>query len=330
MSKGFVTQGIALLLRQTVTLADIRESLSGFQIVKEVWETSDWEFGGPSLIVEYKPSVNGYISVDVVEHRWPDNMGDPKQDPKLFGAWSMGHFGPYAYPNGLKRAVEQSWSWKGAAQAVAEHNAFIRIRLSYVFGAGDDDPVMPKDCDPVDELLFLTKMVQALLAHPAAICYFNPSGELLMTREMIEEPLRYYAEKNLPAVNAWCNVRLFNIEDSDPKWILMDSVGNWQLDFADIEAAFPSGSFAPEDVGQFIRDFSLYLAEKGMVVKDGDTTDGPGGIRWQARKFDRGLSDPPREVLRWLPIGNFHAPVELIGRPSETARPEKKPWWRLW
>ncbi len=330
MPKGFFTQAVAVLLRQTVTLADIREFLSGFQIAKEVWDTGDSEFGGPCFVVEYRPSVNGYVSVDVVDRQWPDHMGDPKKEPMLFAAWSMGHYGPFALPNGLKRAIEQSWGWEGAAQAVAGHNAFVRLRLSYVFGAGGDDPVMPKDCDPVDELRFLTKMVQALLAHPAAICYFNPSGELLMTREMLEGPVRYYAEKDLPAVNAWCNVRLFNLGDSDPKWILMDSVGNWQLDFADMEAAFPSGAFAPEDVGQFIRDFSLYLAEKGMVVKDGDTTDGPGGIRWQARSFDRGLSDPPRQVLRWLPIGNFRAPPELLGHPSEGAQRENKPWWRLW
>jgi hypothetical protein len=39
-------------------------------------------------------------------------MGDPKLDPMTFGAWSMGHFGPLAYPGGLGGARQHAWSWQ--------------------------------------------------------------------------------------------------------------------------------------------------------------------------------------------------------------------------
>ncbi|MDJ0847938.1 MAG: hypothetical protein QNK04_06055 [Myxococcota bacterium] len=38
-------------------------------------------------------------------------MGDPQREPLLMGAWSMGHFGPFAYPGGLERAAQQCWGW---------------------------------------------------------------------------------------------------------------------------------------------------------------------------------------------------------------------------
>ena len=86
MPKGFFTQAAALLLRDSVDLAEIKPLMSDCRIVKEVEAAEDWSLGGPSLTVEYRPAVNGYISIDVVAHRWPDHMGDPEQEPTLFAA----------------------------------------------------------------------------------------------------------------------------------------------------------------------------------------------------------------------------------------------------
>lgn len=100
----------------------------------------------------------------------------------------------------------------------------------------------------------------------------------------------------------------------------MDSVGNWQLDILDQEVTFPQNLVDPQEVDHFIRNVSHYILTKGDVIKDGDTMDGPGSRRWQAARFENGMSDPPREVLRWLPFGVPDIPaVLLLGREETDA-----------
>src|SRR5262245_53670925 len=225
MPKGFFMQGLVVLLRQDVALAELRDRLSGYKVVKEVPAGPDWTFGGPALVVEYRPQVNGFVSIDVVPRRWPDHMGDPQRETTLFGAWTTGHFGPYTFPGGLERAAQQSWRWDGAQEAVAGHQAFLRIRLSYIFGASKDAPVMPKDGNPLDELRFLTGLAREILAHPAALCYFNPNGEVLLPHQELGESADFSAAHDLPPLDLWSNIRLFQVSDT---WSLMDCVGNWQ------------------------------------------------------------------------------------------------------
>lgn len=227
----------------------------------------------------------------------------------LFAAWGMGQFGPFAYPNALERACQQSWRWNGAEEAVARHTAFSRIRLSYAFGTPDDAPIMPQDCDAWHELSFLTTLTQALLEHPAAICYFNPNGEVVLPADQLAHSMTFHAENSLPALDLWCNVRLFKLSD---EWSVMDSVGNAQLDIPDHEVAFPTGAFDPQEVDRFIRNASLYILQNGMIINEGDTMDGPGDIRWQGKSFENGLSSPPRQVLRWLPTGIEGIPDAML------------------
>ena len=309
MAKGSYTQGLAILLNSPRAIGSIQEQLSGYRVIKQIPDSDEPWFRGPSVVVEYRPEVNGYISVDVVSSPWPDHMGDLKKEPMLFGAWVTGHFGPYAFPFGLKRAAEQSWRWNEAPSAVREHSAFMRLRMSYVFGGQPDAPVIPKDCNPEDELQFLTRMARALLNDQAAICYFNPSGEVLLQKAELDDSLKFHAEHDIPPLDLWSNIRLFRLNE---RWLLMDSVGNWQLDTPDHEAAFPKDSFLPNDVDRFIRDMTLYVYKNGDVIKNGDTTDGPGNVRWQAKRFEDGVSSPPRSVLRWLPFGQKDIPDILL------------------
>ena len=309
MAKGLFTQGFAILLQQYAEIESFRPILADFNIVNEMPANDHWEFSGPSLIIEFDKTVNGLVSLDIVNRSWPDHMGDPKQESMLFMTWGMGHFGPYAFPDGLKRAIQQSWAWPEAKTAVPQHTGFVRIKSTYAFGAGGKDPVIPKNYSALKELHFLTGLTAAALRHPSVLCYFNPGGEVLLNSGKFNESVTRHTDSNVPPMNLWTNIRLFNFSES---WLFMDSVGSWQFDLPDHEIAFPKDKFSPQEVDWFIRNTTLYLLEKGMVIKDGDTIDGPGEIRWQAKTFKNSLTSPPREVIRWLPTGISNIPPALL------------------
>lgn len=309
MAKGFFTQGVCILLSRPATLDEIEPLLSEFRIVKRIDDVSTPEMGGPSFTLEFRPDVNGYLTVDCQDQPWPDHMGDTKNEPTLFGAWSMGHYGPHAFPGNLQRAAQQSWAWEGGKAVPGQHRAFLRVRSSYVFGARDEDKVMPDDYEPLAELLFVTRVARALLKHPAALAYFNPNGETLRSEAGLAQALDDQQPGAPPPLDIWSNIRLFNPGNG---WLLMDTVGNWQLDRRDCEACFPKGSFEPGAVDNFLRNVSLYLIQQGDVIKDGDTTDGPDGVPWRARHFKDSLTSPPRLTLRFSPV-DAQLPPEMGG-----------------
>ena len=309
MPKGMFTQGICVLLERAVSLDEMEAALADFDIRKRLDTTEEWVFGGPALILPYRPDSNGLVSVDIVDREWPDHMGDAQNETMVFGAWSMGHFGPFAYPGGLQRAAQQCWGWEPGRTIPERHNAFVRIRSSYAFGAAEDDPIMPSDYEPLPELEFVTKLASSLLDLQGALCYFNPNGEMLRDQDGLRATLNYGWSNGLPPLDAWSNIRMFNI---NPEWSLMDTVGNGQLDIPDVEACFHSTSFDFNEIDSFLRNVSLYILNNGEVIKDGDTMDGPGGIRWQSHQFDNGMCDPPRRVLRWVPKDDRLLPPELL------------------
>lgn len=314
MPKGMFTQGLCVFFEAPVSIDAIETALADYEIRGSKEAADEWAYGGPSLLISYRPDCNGNVTVDVVEEPWPDHMGDPKSDFHIFGAWTMGFFGPFAYPHGLKRAVQQSWSWRDAEAVMDRQACFVRIRSSYVLGGEESDPVVPEDYAALPELEFTTQIAARLLDLPGAICYFNPGGEVLRDKDGLVEAIEFGRESGLPPLDIWSNVRLFQYSEA---WSLMDTVGNGQLDLPDIEAAFHTQSYDPNDVGNYLRNVSLYLLNNGEVIKDGDTMDGPGGVRWQAKSFQNGLADPPRSTMRWLAIDSHRVPEEILKGDEE-------------
>src|SRR5262249_39066286 len=150
------------------------------------------------------------------------------------------------------------------------------------------------------ELEFLGRVGRALLAHPSAICWFCASGELVLPRSIVEERWAHAAKHEVPVLDLWTNVRLFNLADG---WLAMDTIGNGQLDVPDLEAVFRIDTFDPGKVDGFLRNLTDYLVESRATIHDGDTVDGPGGARWRGYSFESGISDPPRDVIRLFPPG---------------------------
>jgi hypothetical protein len=109
-SKVFYAGG-AILLRQATTLDEIESCLSGFTIVSRRQESTDWRLSGPSLVIAYKPEANGYVLVDVVDHCWPDQMGDRRPSPEFFRGVALGPI----------------WSGNMARQSQANVRAFVDV-----------------------------------------------------------------------------------------------------------------------------------------------------------------------------------------------------------
>ena len=314
MPRGFFTQSACVLLSKPTTLDAVAPLLSEFQIAKRIDQTTEIHFGGPSLIVAYRPEVNGYVNVDIREGKWPDGMGDPKTNPMLFGAWSMGHYGPFTFPGSLQRAQQQLWSWPAGKEIVPQHIAGIHMRASYVFGAGKDATILPPDYDALGEMHFITRLAVALMKHPNALAYFNPNGEILADAKGLTKSLEYHAGQKLPPFDIWVNVRLLNPNNG---WMIMDTVGMEQLERPDLEACFPAKKYDPGEVSFFLRNCSLYLLNKGEVIKDQDTMNGPGNINWRAHHVEKELSAPPRRLIRWFPMDGSTPPSEMTGAKSK-------------
>jgi hypothetical protein len=124
MPKGFISQTAVILFPKYIEITDLKPLLTEFNIVKEIATSENLEFGGPSLTIEYLREVNGLVQVDIVNRPWPDHMGDPKKEITLFGAWSMGWFGPFTWPGNLERAMQQSWRWPDAKTIIPTHSSF--------------------------------------------------------------------------------------------------------------------------------------------------------------------------------------------------------------
>ncbi len=301
--KGQYTAGVAVLFDRIPTTAELRNHLeaAGLDVVKETPAGEAWQFGGPSLVVAFRPDVNGYVSVDVVDRPWPDHMGDPNTDPTTMGAWSMACFGPFAFPGGLRRAAQQTWSWPSAKGVAESHAAFVRLRTSYVFGGDPQAHIFPPEYDPTSEVHFLTAAADAVMNVTGATAFFNPNGEVLLPREQLTEKLKWAEENQMPPLDLISNERLFNV---DAGWMVMDTCGNSQFDsldwpepFPDLECCFLRGGPEPGEVAGFLRNTTLYVWQNGPAFKDGDTIDGPDG-RWRARRR-RALLNPPRATLRF-------------------------------
>jgi hypothetical protein len=309
--KGFFTQGLAILLRNPLPLQTIEEHLGEFKIAKRVETSTAMSAGWPETFVAYRPDVNGYMSIDVVDGRWPDRMGDPKAAADVFAAWAAGDFGPGAWPGGLERACQHSWGWPEGRSVLLRHQAFIRIRCSYIFGANGDAPLLPSDYRPRQELEFVTRIAAALVRLPEALCYFNPNGECVRDARGFLESLSYHASAKLTPLELWSNLRHFRFNDTQPEWSFMDTVGMSQLDAPDHEACYQSDAYEPADVGNFLRNVSAYVVEHGPVIRDGDTMDGPAKVKWQGFGIKQGRMEPPRKVIRWFPQDQRRAPAEL-------------------
>lgn len=283
--RGVWTQCVCVLFDTQPRLSLLREQLGGHSVVGESPATpgvAGWATAGPSFDVAYRPDVNGYARIDVVDRPWPDEMG--ASEGSIFAAWARGAFGPSSYPGSLQRALQHARRWPAARELAARHGAFARIRTTYALGARKGVPLLPAGYDPVAELLFVTEIACALLETPSALCVFNPNGETLLDALALEALLDRHRMGGPLPVEAWANVRLFRpgVFAGQP-WLLFDTVGLEQVGVRDHEGTFPESSRSFEHVPGLLYTMASYDMANGGVLGVGDTADDLAGAGWRAQ-----------------------------------------------
>ena len=267
---------------------------------------SSWAMADSALMVRMAGVETGRLLVDVVDSKWPDEMGDPQRRQSLFNAWSTGAFGPLVYPGALTRAARQAWIWKQASGAARAHLGFIRVRAIHVAPEG----AAPEPPDPKLELLAITDMTRRLIALNGTLCHFNPNGEALRSPTLVKAAMDQHQNEGVLPLDLWTNVRVIALEGTET-WAVMDTVGLAQLSLPDIEVGFPRERFELEVVDVFVRSVADYVAEAGDVIAEGHTVDGPGEIQWRAERYEQGAGAPPRAVVRLLPDDGTEVPDAL-------------------
>jgi len=306
MAKGLFTQCVCLLTDGRPSIDDIKRSLPslGVTSAKDVVASEHHEFSGPAIVIPYRPEVNGYVAVDVVDQAWPDAMGDPQTDAVTFGAWSMGQFGPFTFPSGLARATQHAWNSPQCKALAASHRGYIRLRMSYVFGSSSELQLLPADYEASAELSFLLNIVKALMSIDGVLCYFDPGGEVLSDRLVFDQIFSGCLQQHKLPLALWSNIRLWNL---DNEFGCMDTVGNQQLDGADIEAIYPKAAYSPTEIDYFLRNVTQYLLESKPEFRTGQSIDGPGesNLSWVVHVAEEPLVVPPRPTIRLCPADDF-------------------------
>jgi len=322
MAKGLFTQGMCVLLREPMSMSEVEKRLSMFTPTARQESLED-DDAPETLVMEYRPEVDGHLLVTPSSARWPDDMGEPDENPEAFVAWSLGQFGPLTYPGCLGRGLAQSDLQDSVREDALNHTAHVRVLISYIVGADDDDdsdddlPLMPEGYNAIDELQTVIRAVTALLESPQAICYFNPGGELIMDDSQLRRVLNKAWNEDQPPLKAWVQTR--RLQESNgigsDRWHIIDSVGHGQLDIPDLEAVYVGDDYPEEQVEQFLEVITQELmADEGQeeLFIEGEVREGPGDSNWRSFACGDALNAPPRPTIRWVPEDEHEVPEIVL------------------
>lgn len=323
MNHCFYTQGVAILLSAPVQMADLKTVLKGFKVTGESEAAPSWTTRGPSIFLELEPGSRGRIEVDIVNRRWPDADDGEDESELIAEARESGLFGPTCEPGALLRAA-QFCTWPEGRDCAAKHQAFLRVRVTYSPLDGPYNTKLPADYSSTRECEPMLGVVEALLEHPASLCYFNPNGEVLASLEELAQTCDHYHKAAAPAINMLANRRFVKVENSD--WMLVDVLGLGQVDTTDFEVCF-TDRYDPNEMAVFLVKTALPMIKSGKVIKDGHTLEGPGGVLFEAKSFATSHLQPSREVVRFRPRDATVSPKELGFGEKPFG---KRAWWQFW
>jgi len=184
----------------------------------------------------------------------------------------------------LEPALQQTWEWSGARDAV--HGARATLLMNDMMASG---------VDPHARLDLFQRALRATLPLlPAVAIHWLPS-------QRIVEPGAYLrADPDLGRVSSGpVNVRLFRVEGREPGECIMDTLGMAAFDLPDLQCHFIG--LDPGRIAARLYGYATYVFAKGDIIADGNTVEGlEPGRRWVCR-HEASLAEPRRVVVDMNP-----------------------------
>lgn len=179
-------------------------------------------------------------------------------------------------------ALQQSWHWPEARQTV--NSCTYSIRVHDLFATG-----LPYK----ERFELILGLVMAMIkAAPCKAIYWHTSDKLVDPTAYLEA--LELDEKLYGAVN----LRLYNAGDTDPKEMIMDTLGLSALGIPDVQCHF--SEMDPTEIARNLLVISKYLYDQGDIVKNGETI-GTSGNKGYLCEHQQSLVVPSRYVLDLSP-----------------------------
>jgi hypothetical protein len=180
----------------------------------------------------------------------------------------------------LHNSFGQSWNWMEAEETVR--------KCSYEILLTD---VMSRNMDYKERIEYFQKFVASIVSA------MNPSAVWVRNSEMILEPTDYLeksSQNNYQNINAFMNVRLFNIRETENEMI-MDTLGLNSLGLPDFEFRF--ANYNEQQIAGLLFNYGHYLFENGVVIEHGNTIEGiEENSKWKCY-FNHSQLEPKRIII---------------------------------
>jgi len=156
----------------------------------------------------------------------------------------------------LEGPCETAWWWPEASETLRDHGAHLVLSL------------MENPGDPVDQALRMTRLTAVVLEASGALAVYWPEAPLVQSRDAFLEDSALADRDRLP-VHLWVDLRVFSTEEGT---VSVFTAGLQALGAMEIEVR--RTRVPPEEALGMVGGLVSYLAERGPVIKDGDTVGG--------------------------------------------------------
>jgi hypothetical protein len=186
-------------------------------------------------------------------------------------------------PSSAGRALEQTWNWSAAGDALP------RCRYSITL-----TDMLARPLEPRQRWKLVREGLGALIevAPPVAI-HWTPAQKLVDPKIDLDDPL-------LPV-----NARLFRVEGRQAGECVMDTRGLHLFGLLDLQCHFVG--IEPDEVAAYLLDISAYLLEHGPVIEHGQAVAGIGPNEHWTCTEQEALVGPARPVLSIRPSPRYAA-----------------------
>ena len=195
-------------------------------------------------------------------------------------------------PSHLEPEREQTWDWKGAAEALDRARASVTV-----------SDLLADGLHPTHRIQLFERVVASVLDVAPSLCIaWSPSQRLV-------EPQRFLDTIETDPLHAAMNVRYFDLRDRPEGEHLMDTLGLAALGYPDLQVHFRR--LPPRQVAAFLTGAGQYHCQGEGAIGDGDTVPGPSGDPWICH-LGHSLLPPRRNVIDIEPSPVFSA--RLVGK----------------